>query len=930
MDVEMEEESQPLILSGGTDIFEITDFTVITDSEQFIVSVENVLHEWNLSGASPNGVKRPISRLFPADFLQRCNWSHDSKPVNYPPNREFLLTHVWPDAPDGLSETVADEQSESEHLAAGIADLLLPESNFYPWSIITQQFGVFEYILLSPVKEEKDAIFTEDDLQMVQSGVEVAFANSECSLPVFIQFGTPDRIFFVGSLQNGNVKTTFETIHTHCGFTKHKCLSGLAELFRERLLDSAAQPLDITVAIQLEYIIRNDFDYDVELNPDAYHIKDITRLPFGTNRDLVKEFRLLTAWPGLKQEAITDTVNYSDLDPYAAPRWRATATFHKGIQGFLYRSLTKCKEIIRSEDATTITDILGEDVHHKKAAQAFGSVLDHGSNMRLNIVGYALPLDNQTVKDWVGKIFEVTETKLEKSLSAPYAEFLQKCEDNLRSARSIPRNTFVDKLIRVLLNCILMKDNQKEQIAAVCQIWKSFVESLRVYWDENQDLPSLKNVEVPDLSKCLLYQKIQMIQCCIESRKKRYELYDATKNFATRDDEFYDASEEFMDADDGSSPILEPEGRLHPVEGCNLLNYPDKPLYVPITQDRSPMTEDMLEEHAEFLASIPGEDRVKAQLDVLLSDMQAFKAANPGCCLEDFVRWHSPRDFVDDDLNGSGHLSERMSMDDNVWRKTWDSARPIAVTHQARLFNESKEAEQIFHFFSNIKVFDLFKLIMPGALVTAVYRLLDEAEECYSLIQNDFKSMVHQIVRYTQRQNIDDCLEALNLLCKVEARIAEYSSLKSKFELKESDFTNDDSDEENDSKYVADGSTLKAFVTELMSGVAPTQAFSNASPELIATPVPILGAPNGSLAMSVRRLLNNDARVELDAAEHDAGISDSLELKFPPITRKHYVLRCTAPRDKGSPRSMPQRMAAFIDGDVFRVCLSLTTDHTFS
>jgi hypothetical protein len=30
----------------------------------------------------------------------------------------------------------------------------------------------------------------------------------------------------------------------------------------------------------------------------------------------------------------------------------------------------------------------------------------------------------------------------------------------------------------------------------------------------------------------------------------------------------------------------------------------------------------------------------------LLSDMQAFKAANPGCILEDFVRWYSPPDFI--------------------------------------------------------------------------------------------------------------------------------------------------------------------------------------------------------------------------------------------------------------------------------------------
>ena len=36
--------------------------------------------------------------------------------------------------------------------------------------------------------------------------------------------------------------------------------------------------------------------------------------------------------------------------------------------------------------------------------------------------------------------------------------------------------------------------------------------------------------------------------------------------------------------------------------------------------------------------------REKAEA-ALASDMAAFKAANPGCCIEDFVRWHSPKDW---------------------------------------------------------------------------------------------------------------------------------------------------------------------------------------------------------------------------------------------------------------------------------------------
>ena len=40
--------------------------------------------------------------------------------------------------------------------------------------------------------------------------------------------------------------------------------------------------------------------------------------------------------------------------------------------------------------------------------------------------------------------------------------------------------------------------------------------------------------------------------------------------------------------------------------------------------------------------------RARMQSACLLSDMEAFKAANPGCVLGDFVRWYSPRDWIED------------------------------------------------------------------------------------------------------------------------------------------------------------------------------------------------------------------------------------------------------------------------------------------
>ena len=87
------------------------------------------------------------------------------------------------------------------------------------------------------------------------------------------------------------------------------------------------------------------------------------------------------------------------------------------------------------------------------------------------------------------------------------------------------------------------------------------------------------------------------------------------------------------------------------------------------------MTEDMLWEQATVLARLGTSEeaarvRAKMQSSSLLSDMQAFKvsddlylvgkgsltrlpfqAANPGCLLEDFVRWYSPRDWIEEDPN---------------------------------------------------------------------------------------------------------------------------------------------------------------------------------------------------------------------------------------------------------------------------------------
>jgi len=135
-----------------------------------------------------------------------------------------------------------------------------------------------------------------------------------------------------------------------------------------------------------------------------------------------------------------------------------------------------------------------------------------------------------------------------------------------------------------------------------------------------------------------------MLNCCIERRKARevsvygdMSMTSAVKQSSPSDDEdedeFYECETDTAaaatdttesnsltvnraagstmqcDSADGGrgspqvtdSPLYQASGRLKPCADLRLLNV-NECLYVPVTQEPAPMTEDMLEEHAEVLA----------------------------------------------------------------------------------------------------------------------------------------------------------------------------------------------------------------------------------------------------------------------------------------------------------------------------------------
>lgn len=173
----------------------------------------------------------------------------------------------------------------------------------------------------------------------------------------------------------------------------------------------------------------------------------------------------------------------------------------------------------------------------------------------------------------------------------------------------------------------------------------------------------------------------------------------------------------------------------------------EEPLYIPVTQDPVPKTEDELEDDAEMLLNV-SDSELRAQLmsASLLSDMESFKAANPMGKLDDFIRWYSPRDWIEEDTDErdpfgrTGHLSERMNIPGNTWQTVWSSAKAVPARRQKRLFDDTKEAEKVLHFFESQTLGSIGQLTVAPLFHSSLIKLQRESEGVKDFIPN-FKEM---------------------------------------------------------------------------------------------------------------------------------------------------------------------------------------------
>eukprot|EP00980_Cylindrotheca_fusiformis_P003213 scaffold732_cov114-Cylindrotheca_fusiformis.AAC.1 len=244
--------------------------------------------------------------------------------------------------------------------------------------------------------------------------------------------------------------------------------------------------------------------------------------------------------------------------------------------------------------------------------------------------------------------------------------------------------------------------------------------------------------------------------------------------------QFFDAAEagsifsmknEFLDLDGGVN-VAETRrrpGARCPVHGMLIEESRDQ-LFAPYFQRPCPLTDDVVLERKVMLSDRGETNQKKKQsalqsrLDVaqrlqkpkLLSDMCAFKAANPGCSIDDFTRWYGNpddplKDYLENDtekvpnmkkllkqssatmLDKASEAMRVLSSTREFWSKTWESATPIPAAEQDPLFDYAMTVEMVLDFLGQMHPASLVNQVMAVNLSSAYFTIVSAAEESYKV-----------------------------------------------------------------------------------------------------------------------------------------------------------------------------------------------------
>lgn len=696
------------------------DFTTVSEWEVFVARIEEVLIDWRLSKSTM--VKHSVEN-------HAKKWFTKSEEISYQ-GQKFTLSYNYMNC---NSKPESTEESSDKSLLVEIQDGLweattrfMDDSDESPFPV-SNWFGLKQYLMLYP----NVALVEGSLIKLVMSSLNIAFANVDCGVPLFVKIREHWQHTYLGFYEDNEYKISFDTIHLKRISNQCSHLTGLVGLFKSKIASPVA--LDaVVVSTKFSYELKdldafawgqqtqsNEF-----LSIDGFDVKKLIELPFGCDKNPTKSVLLNAIWPKFRECTIVESSTFSDIDPLMAPTWTLTLKMRENINFQLSELIGKVMELLDNSyllmDTLGLSKSLGLVNPLNKITEApitisklVKAAMGHGRHTS----EFKGPISDELLMPLLYYIFpDAVEDGTH--IYPPHLKMEFKQDGNGSKLSSYVKSSPEDCLVW-RLSVTAAKLHDAGGLSYLAHLWYEFIQELQYRWEMQIPVPGIAE-GTPNARTCLLHQKLQLLNCCI----KRTMEGNVNTTGHSSEEEFFDCSE--GEGAEEQPPWDRPVGRLHRLGEATLKN--GAPLYVPRTQDPAPKTEDQLEEDAELMVRL-GDDAKASELRArmmsasLLSDMEAFKAANPGAELCDFVRWYSPRDWKSDD---GGALGERMLLPGNPWVEAWNVARPVPASRQRRLFDETREAEQILHFLRSRTVSGVAELLLPAIIRAGALRATQE------------------------------------------------------------------------------------------------------------------------------------------------------------------------------------------------------------
>ena len=684
-------EDSDVIIEPASDVFEIDDFTSPSDWEKFVARLEHLIREWGLNDSDALKETRgiytrhgdPINIIDNQPHLQSKNWiwKETSTTLTFY-DFQFLVKRFWRVDTSKIAQNLKGENDLSQNASNDMTnevkvcntwrgkwppifnEMLSPNVDFPPkYHPIHDYFGINDFVILSPnIPHEKEDIDNETRAKIALSTVTVAVHNTNCQVPFFVQVMDRSKYMYNGVFSGYGFRTNFEMIVMSKKPPHASHLAGLLAMFKKKISPSIDIDIpSIKVTVRCSYGLNDwtshawsqappDFDIFSILGGKLEFVNDISCLPFGSTSDPVKKLILYTTWCDLQEDIITDNDVHTDLEPLEAPMWSIGVKFEQRPFCLLSEYLNEFSKLGNQHE--TLKELLGDitrddmNQHLEKLPNVFNRLTGPTYTLTDIIQSGKSPIKSHggPIKDeYLTTMLEYLFPDSIKTPRYPYpSEFeshtTHKIGNNnsehyrvsMGGIKSSPIDGLVWRLGIVLGHCLHVLGG----IKPFAHLINEFVLEVRYRWESAQKLPGMPSGS-PDHSHCLLQQKLQMINCCIEKKLSRESknavstmenkvskpnasdsVVDPSSNQTSdsEEDEFFECNE--SDTEDKEMEDIESveetsnselpvwhqsaEGRQNRFGKLKLLLHDDW-LYVPICQDPTPMTEDMLAEQAEVI-----------------------------------------------------------------------------------------------------------------------------------------------------------------------------------------------------------------------------------------------------------------------------------------------------------------------------------------